>query len=411
MKRKWEAQLNKKPLDITIVNAHWNNRGDEAALRALLAGLRQIYEACTITVIVKDGKSVVQFPEMEGVAAFPAKFTAKKWDIWLSAISRGYVGKDDLLKKTVKKLKNTDLIIYSPGGSVINDRFFWSKQMEYLAPFICAKLYRIPMFVAAPSIGPFEADNPKRIRNWLLKTPKVTCVREAISQKYLAEIGITENVHVTMDLAFMDDVDPVPNERKLTNYTELNNFLVTHEKVVGMTLTDFKWHIKLRNDPQLLIRIEDAFQKIINRLTHKGYGVLLIPQLFGNQNDYDYLKNYCATNTLLMDDAQDTYFQQHIISKLYAVIGMRYHPNIFAAKTGIPFIAVVYEEKMQGFLELAHLEAYSIPLDDLSFEKLDEKFAVLELNHGTIGQNLRTNVSGWRQNALRTLELLGSMKI
>ena len=82
------------------------------------------------------------------------------------------------------------------------------------------------------------------------------CVREAISKKYLDEIGIRKNVHVTMDLAFMNDIDMASNNKKLNNYSELKHFLDSNEKVVGITLTDFKWHIKLRNDQELLSRIE-----------------------------------------------------------------------------------------------------------------------------------------------------------
>ncbi|MFZ3132826.1 MAG: polysaccharide pyruvyl transferase family protein, partial [Desulfosporosinus sp.] len=274
-----------------------------------------------------------------------------------------------------------------------------------------AKLYQIPLFVAAPSIGPFDTDKPNRIRQWLIKTPKVTCVREEISQKYLEQIGIRENIHVTMDLAFMNDIDKVSNEKKLNDYSKLKQFLNSHDKVVGITISDFKWHIKLRNDQELLVRIEDTFHKYINKLEEKGYGVLLIPQLFGNENDYNYLEKYCTGKTFLMDDTMDTYFQQYIISKLYAVIGMRYHSNIFAAKMGTPFVAVVYEEKMEGFLELAHFEEYSIPLAEISIEKLDGKFCSLEQNHEIIRQNLQQNITDWRKNAVRTMELLASVKV
>jgi colanic acid/amylovoran biosynthesis protein len=398
-------------INITLVNAHWNNRGDEAALRALLEGLKQVYKPCRIIIIFKDGKPIAWFPKMEGVSYFPAKFFAKQWDIWLSVIAGGYIGKNDLLKKTIKTLKKSDLIIYSPGGSVINDRFFWSKQMEYLVPFICARLYRIPLFVAAPSIGPFDTESPNRLRKWLLETPKITCVREAISQRYLNEIGIRKNVHVTMDLAFVNDIDKVANEKRLKDYGELRQFLDSHEKVVGITITDFRWHIKLRKDQELLVRIEEAFHKFINRLESKGYGVLLIPQLFGNENDHDYLKGYCDGSAFLMDDNMDTYFQQHVISKLYAVIGLRYHSNIFAAKTGTPFVAVVYEEKMQGFLELASLEDYSLKLAEISCDNLEGRFSKLEQDHEAIGQSLRKNISDWRKRALRTMELLKSIEI
>jgi len=397
-------------MNITIVNAHWNNRGDEAALFALLEGLKKVYKSSRITIIFKDGKSVVQFPEMEEVDYFPAKFNAKNWDIWLTALTRGLIGKNALLKKTVRTLRKTDLIIYAPGGSVINDRFFWRKQMEYLVPFICAKFYKIPMVVAAPSIGPFDTEKANKITKWLLKTPKALVVREEISRKYLEEIGITKNVHVTIDSAFYNQVDIKDNEQKLKKYTELNDFLKSYKKVVGITITDFSWHVKYNKDKELSSRITDSFQKFIADLNSKNYGVVFIPQLFGNQNDYNYMNKFAADNTFTMRDNMDTYFQQYIISKLYAVIGMRYHSNIFSAKMGTPFIAVVYEEKMQGFLKLAELVDYSLPLSEISASKILEKFSFLEINYQQIKIQLKRKNENWKKRAEKTIELFRKYK-
>lgn len=396
-------------MDIVVVNAHWNNRGDEAAHRALWDELCRRYPESRITVMFKDRQKIVQFPEMRNTNYFSCQFKAASWDIWLCALTRGFVGRNLLLKKAVRTLKTADLIIYPPGGSVINDRFFWSKQMEYLVPFLCARLYRIPMFVAAPSIGPFE--KPRRLRNWLLKTPKVFCVREDVSKDYLETIGIRDNVHVTMDLAFMDLVDAEANKKKLDEYSELKKFMGSHKKTVGMTISDFKWHVKLRKNPELIKQIEDAFRKMVVMLEKNGFGVLLIPQLFGNQNDMEYLKTFATNaNTFVMSDEPDTYFQQHVISKLYAVIGMRYHCNIFAAKMGTPFIAVSYEEKMDGFLKLADLTDYGISVNKVTFERLERKFQLLQDNHEALRKKLRNDANAWRENARRTIELLSSVK-
>jgi colanic acid/amylovoran biosynthesis protein len=393
-------------MNIVIVNAHWSNRGDEAAHRALWEELQKRYPGCRITVMFKDRQPVSWFPEMENTEYFSCQFKASSWDIWLTALTRGLFGKDPLLKKAVRTLKTANLIIYPPGGSVINDRFFWSKQMEYLVPFLCARLYRIPMFVAAPSIGPFE--KPHRLRTWLLQTPKILCVREAISKKYLETIGIRGNVHVTMDLAFMNSVDAQVNQKTLeTDYQDLCHFLGAHQKTVGMTISDFKWHVKHGKNPEMLQRIEESFRQLIDSLTTQGYGVLLIPQLFGNQNDEEYLKTFVKNeHTQVLSEKPDTYLQQHVISKLYAVVGMRYHCNIFAAKMGTPFIAVVYEEKMSGFLELAGLSDYSMLLEEVTFDRLVEKFQTLEKNHNQFRQGLVDNVKVWRANARKTVELL-----
>ena len=396
-------------MQITIVNAHWNNRGDEAAHRPLWKELQKRYPGCKITVLFKDRKPIIRFPDLPGINVYPCQFKSPAWDIWLSVLSCGLIGKDPQLKMMVRILKGSNLIVYPPGGSVINDRFYWSKQLEYLTPFLFSRIFRVPMAVCAPSMGPFNTDHHRFLRKWLLRTPQVFCVREDTSRKYLAMIGIRDNVHVTMDLAFMDEVNMTDTERQLGLFPELQSFMSTYHRVVGMTISDFKWHVKLGKDTKLVKHIETSARKMIHSLTDRGYGVLLIPQLFGNQNDYDYLQSFIDEGVLVMSDQLDTYVQQYVISKLYAVIGMRYHSNIFAAKMGTPFVAVVYEEKMSGFLELAGLGDYGLQLCDLSFEALDEKFCTLETHYDELRNRLRQALPEWRRRAYRTIDLLSEL--
>ena len=388
------------------MNVHWNNRGDEAALLALIGAIRKVYPNCNITLPIKDTKTIVQFPEINGVSYFVGQFKTPIWDIWLSSITRGAIGKNKTLKKIVKTLKESDLIVYGPGGSVINDRFYWRKQMEYLLPFICAKLFNIPLYIAAPSIGPFDEDKPNWIRKWLLKTPEIMCVREEISKKYLKDIGIHKNVEVTIDSAFLNDIDILINQKKLEKYIKLRKFISSYEKIIGITITDFRWHVKYGKDEGLRENIENAFHGFIKKLESAGYGVLFIPQLFGNQNDHDDMNKYSCSNSFIMDDRMDANFQQFIISQLYAVIGMRYHSNIFSAKMCTPFIPIVYEEKMEGFLNLAQLNEYSIPLVDISYNAIDEKYNLLEQNYEKIKKLLQKSNPIWKRKAEKTVDHL-----
>jgi colanic acid/amylovoran biosynthesis protein len=393
-------------VNITIVNAHWNNRGDEAAHRPLWTELQRRYPGSKLTILFKDKKPITWFPNLPDAVFHSAQFSAPAWEILLTAITRGRFGNNPALKQTVQVLSQSDLIVYPPGGSVINDRFFWSKQLEYLTPFLCARLYGIPMVVAAPSMGPYEAQPQRRLRQWLLRTPQVFCVREDISRRYLEAIGIRDRIEVTTDLAFMDEVDAAAAERQLESWPELGAFLQAYPRVIGITISDFRWHVKLGKDRALSERIERTFRDMISSLTARGYGVLLIPQLFGNQRDYDDLQAFAGDGVHVMSDQPDTYAQQQVVSKLFAVIGMRYHSNIFAAKMGTPFVAIVYEEKMEGFLHLAGLDAYGIALDDLSFETLDERFRSVEKHYDALRERLRAALPEWRRRARRTVELL-----
>ena len=68
-------------MNIVIANAHWNNRGDEAAHRALWGELRNLYPDATAKVLTKERKSVQQFRQLPGVSAEPPQFKAAIWEI------------------------------------------------------------------------------------------------------------------------------------------------------------------------------------------------------------------------------------------------------------------------------------------------------------------------------------------
>lgn len=93
-----------------------------------------------------------------------------------------------------------------------------------------------------------------------------------------------------------------------------------------------------------------------------------------------YMKKACVVSNVIGNrdvihsDIYDTYFQQYVIGKLYAVVGMRYHSNIFSAKMGTPFVSISYEQKMKGFMEKMGLPQYCIPVESLTESELKSKF-------------------------------------
>lgn len=393
---------------ICIVNAHWSNRGDEAALRAIIDAIGKSQKDYQIRVCFKDNQMVQQFPYTDPVLCFSAKFLPHHvFEILVAVITKGKICADRCMKQEIKALCNQDLIIYAPGGSVISDRFWWRKQLEYLVPFFCAKHYRIPMVMAAPSVGPFQKHNWRNfIRKKLLQVPKHLFVREEISKEYLYRLGISKNVAVTIDTAFYDTPDMEANEVILKENLELQAFLNRYPKVIGMTISDFSWHVKYLHNKLLSDHIRHVMKDFISNQNKEGIGILLIPQLFGNQNDIKFLKQFEFANTFVLADTFDTYFQQFLISKLYAVVGMRYHSNIFAAKMGIPFLAIPYEEKMQGFLQQWGLNQYSLQLEELSVPCLKAKWEILRLNYSSYQLYLQKHREIWRKQAAQTIRAI-----
>ena len=85
----------------------------------------------------------------------------------------------------------------------------------------------------------------------------------------------------------------------------------------------------------------------------------------------------------------DAYFQQYVIGKLYAVVGMRYHSNIFSAKMGIPFVSISYEQKMKGFMEKMGLDNYCIPIENLSLKQLESTFEKVNVDYPAYEKRLK----------------------
>ena len=100
----------------------------------------------------------------------------------------------------------------------------------------------------------------------------------------------------------------------------------------------------------------------------------------------------------------DAYFQQYVIGKLYAVVGMRYHSNIFSAKMGTPFVSISYEQKMKGFMEKMGLDEYCIPIENLTLKQLESTFAKMNTNYPTYKKRLQEKHSQMKEDSHKTTE-------
>ena len=219
----------------------------------------------------------------------------------------------------------------------------------------------------------------------ILCKAKTIVVRDPISYSYVNNFVPEKKPILTLDSALQHDIDLTSNKVKLDKYKELCSFIKNHKKCIGVTITDLSWHPKYSNN-EIKIKIKETFTNVLKNFVQNGYGIVFIPQLYGLGNDYNLMKEYCfdEDNYFVIcsdDEKYDTYFQQYVIGCMYAVIGMRYHSNIFSAKMGTPFISISYEQKMQGFMKKMELDRYCISLDKLSDEELKKKFSILTDNY------------------------------
>lgn len=396
-------------MEILLINCSWNNRGDESAIRAMIDEIKQIYPHVKFNIITHATKyGLLQFPYSEKDVEITVidNITKKHMiEIPLLLLSKGNLAVSNNLKTLIRCIKKADIVLHAPGGPSMGD-LYPEMQYQTFYKFFLAKAHKKPYGFYAPSMGPFNSKLKNVLRRIIYNGSSLTLTRENVSAKYYQTLGCKKDVIVTADSALQHAIDTAKYQKQFNEYPGLPEFFKQYEKIVGITITPLDWHKKYKNNTALQSGIKTAFEAFIQYLHEKEYGVIFIPQLFGAQHDYDYMHEFMQENCFIVDEEHDCYFQQYLISKLYAVVGLRYHSNVFSAKMKTPFIPISYEQKTIGFARLAEMEDYCIHITDLSFDVLKDKFSALENHYNEIKQNLENINPGLIEKSSQSTKLL-----
>ncbi|WP_440947237.1 polysaccharide pyruvyl transferase family protein [Methanosarcina sp. T3] len=395
----------KKP-NLLILNAHWNNRGDEAAIRAMIDSIESKILLNKIEIMILS-RNVTQFPYKNIPLIKPYPLDRIDYlDSLISLFTLGTISFTENGRRFHKSVNEADIVIHAPGGPAIGDMYGGKvADYEYLYRLLIATLKGKPTYFYAPSMGPFTNRYRNKVRKYILKKAKLITVREEISAKYLKkQLGLDS--YVTIDSALQNNIseDHLQNTREILEVMQI----IKNKNVIGLTITDLKWHPLYKDNKEFHEQIKKSIFETIEYLINKGYFVLLIPQLFGEQNDINLLntfKKIDEKNISILPENLDSYAQQIIISKLYCVIGMRYHSNIFAAKGNVPFISIYYEHKMKGFMQNLGLDNLMIDVKEITSDKIKDKFVYLEQNHNDVKKYLTDQMPELKNRSRKTTEL------
>lgn len=400
-------------MNILVIHAHTSNRGDESAVKAMVDELLTLYPDASITICLSG---TTPYPNMPEQVTFLERFPRVRKRLeqleFLFAVptnAKFVVSKN--ARHFFEVLKNTDLVIHAPGGPSIGD-IYAKVELLYLWRLDFIRKRNIPYMFYAPSMGPFTMKKRNKLRKKILLGAERVIVRDPISLGYLHETFPQVHAVQTLDSAFQHDVNLAENEGKFNCYGELKRFVQEHPKCIGITISDLTWHPSYKDSPVAALLPETMHKFIASRIK-EGYGIVFIPQLYGANNDTIVMAQYMEKEHTFMvdafDDRYDSYFQQYLIGKLYAVVGMRYHSNIFSAKMGTPFVSISYEQKMKGFMESVNLSDYCIDVEMLSGEILEEYFQKLLHNYDSYKARLQRLHPEMKMRSYQTTHIVAEL--
>jgi polysaccharide pyruvyl transferase WcaK-like protein len=398
---------------VLVVNQHGDNRGDEAAMLAMLDALAARLGRASFTVLhqfkhveesAKHGGLDVRFmPLAPGVV--PILRLALAVGLLLVRLPwrrvAGRFGND-----VIDAYQRADLVVSAPGGPYFGDIYADHEPLHW-AYVVLARLFRRPAFLYAPSVGPFRRRMRRAARRFVFRCFAGITVREEQSAEYLRELFRTRpiDVEVTIDAALGRDVTPLsrsewPSAR-----------LPPDARIVAVSVLDYRYpgaddasEARRRHDDAVVAALRHASERLAP--AH----IVFVPQLHGQRCDRPYLERLAASlpsgisNEVLPDDV-DSATQQRIFAAAEIALAGRYHPAVFSVLAGTPVACLAYEHKSVGLMQGAGLGEFVVPIEDLDRQRLLALVDRVIDSSPEIRARLRRGRDAMRALALRTADL------
>ena len=294
------------------------NLGDEAILEGILGRLRQSLEA-DVTVFSLNPADTLGRHGVEQ-AINPRSLTRKE---------------------IAPVIGSLDILILGGGGLLYD-----ADAPTYLREVSLANELGIPVLLYAISAGPLTTQASRRtVREALNASPAIAVtVRDRESCRLLDDVGVTSEVHLTADPAFLLEPQPLSNEALEAEGVELTRDLVGFSvREPGPAAPDINpddYHEMLANAADFLIERFDAevlfvpMEKIDVRHSHA------VVAHMRNAERAEILRRRYSPRQIL-----------DLVGRFEFVVGMRLHFLIFAALRGVPFAPLPYGSKVSGLLE------------------------------------------------------------
>ncbi len=347
------------------------NVGDEAILEGLLGKLYATIPA-RVTVFSKNPADTMSRHRVARAIA-PRSLTRKE------------------IREEIGKL---DLLILG-GGGILYDR----DAAEYLREVFVAHELGVPVLLYAISAGPLETDAARRAVRDALEASESTIisVRDRLGRRLLEDVGVSKEIHLTADPAFMLQPEPLPEEALITEGVDL------HRRLVGFSVREPGPAAPDLEPDAYYALLSNAADYIVERY---DADVVFVPM---ERIDVSHSHAVVAhmENSERAEILRRTYRPGQLLDlmgRFQLAVGMRLHFLIFATLQGTPFTALPYASKVEGLLE--DLEIPSPPLSNIGIGQLIARIDRTWDTRAALREHILQRVPALKARAATTNELV-----
>lgn len=350
------------------------NLGDEAILEGILGELRATVSA-DVTVFSRNPEDTLARHAVER-AICPRMLTRRE---------------------IVPEIERLDLFILGGGGLLYD-----GDAEAYLREVFIANDLAVPVMLYAVSAGPLATQASRQAVQRALNAspPPLITVRDRLGYRLLEDVGVTGDIHLTADPAFLLEPEELPIEALKAEGVDFDRHLIGFSvREPGPAAPDIRpeeYYALLANAADFIVERERAnvlFVPMEKTDVQHSHAVVARMQ---NAERAEILRRRYSPRQVL-----------HLMGRFEFVVGMRLHFLIFAALRGTPFAALPYASKVTGLLE--DLDMETPPLGSISVGQLIARIDRSWDTAGEIRQKIGERLPSMKARARRTNELLAAL--
>lgn len=335
-----------------------NNLGDAAILSSILESFSKE---------IPDAEFYVPTTKPSFISKnYGEKYNVKAVDIMPWTGSLRFLGLPTLLA-----LKKSDVALICDGiifgKKLFNPAFNFLIVLIFVVPI--ARLLGCKVVCYSCGIGPFPSKLSEIFAKFVLSSCDLVIMRENDSKALAEEIGVTKEILVTGDAAFINPVSPDNIGREIISRTGLS----PDSKIFGVNVTSYfdSW---LGKDEKFGSK-EDFINLLVKAIGKAkeecGFEVLL----FSTHPMDEPAVNEVASRLGAYKIFNRDYLSHDIqaaMRRCGLFMGMRFHSVILASAVETPIVSLIYAPKVRGYMRLLGSPELGVELAGLTAETLSK---------------------------------------
>ena len=342
------------------------NAGDEAMLAAIVGSLKDIIPDVSITVITGNCRMTRENHNVQAVH-----------HLNFFAIAAA--------------IRRCDILI-SGGGSLLQDVTSARSLYYYLWIMKIALFFKKPVMLYAQGIGPVRGAKARRAVRKVLQRVAVIGVRDADSKAELAAMGVTKPpVHVTADAVL--SMHPV--DKKIGLYILKKHGITGIRRRLGIAVRNWQDHDAYK---EAIAAAADELQE------KQDVHIIFIPMQYPADVEAGRdIASRMKTKAVVLDGHYTTVEFMSLMGCMDAVIANRLHALIFSAIMQVPATAVLYDPKIDSFINLIGDKVCGTTEDVEAADIVADVTKKLSLGH--LAPEIKARLNHLRRQSLRNAYL------